>query len=450
MMIRVLLVIIAILTAIGCQRSDVETSNSRVSIDSAVPVGSRDLLSQVLARYQSCSSYSDRGRAVLRVESMSGDGRMVTTTAPLRVSLDRDDLAADAYTSRIRVVSKQTDQQSSRSLIAWFDEPSTSDFDHQVLSLRWSVPHEDPSSSRLSLDRLLQDEVLRSRLSAGLAGPPPQLEWLLAYDPMSAIFADGSRFAYLDDASIGRQRMKRVRVVAAGQAYVFWIEPTQRLIRRVELPLPAGTAAGFATLSLELDDATFERLGTDSTNRRWIADRPDRSRSVPVARLVVLPPGPLSPIVGQDVDITNLTGRARSTVIIYLPDDPGQWSTTLSSLRPLIGEQVDFVWVIDDADARDPLRSFIGERGVIRTVEELGRKVRRWNLPPGGMSLVADSGRVLMFQPSVGDASVAAIVSVLDDFQAGIDVIGRMRRDQQTAVQRYNEALRASRVPLTW
>ena len=136
-------------------------------------------------------------------------------------------------------------------------DPSCRDVDNQVLTR--------PAPARLPWDKLYDDELMFNIVSGGLGGPPVQCELLLAEAPLQYIFAATARRELLDDADCEGHPCRRVRVLLAEGALVFWIDAANGLLRRLDYPttklaeqMTKSSACSDVTLSAEFRDARFD------------------------------------------------------------------------------------------------------------------------------------------------------------------------------------------------
>ena len=102
----------------------------------------------------------------------------------------------------------------------WIVDPTTNHHDSQVLRL-------PPSDQPFQPQSLLADPVLNETLSAGLAGPPPQLDWLFADHPMERLFDENHEITFGQPRVLAGLTCETVLVNADGDHYRFWIDPTQ-------------------------------------------------------------------------------------------------------------------------------------------------------------------------------------------------------------------------------
>lgn len=412
-------------------------------------------LREVFRRYQVCSSYRDDGIVTLRAKSSDTSG-FQSITAPLRIEFSQASLAVDAYASRIRVrpldVIRSSLGEQQIELTAWFDEVESSHFDSQVLRSSWTSAF----GERFEIEQVLADEVLRSRLSAGLAGPPPQLEWLLADEPMSKLFENSAREAiqcqWEPDRELSSESssalLQRIAVTSDNDRFVFWIEPTTSLIRRVELPLPQSTVdqTGWS-LTLDLNQATFQP--SDGAMASKFQNSPDFN-PVLVRRFVPIPPPPPSPLLGRTIDRDLFEGEANHfKVIAVAPRDSTlfeawkrDWSGWLTVLAPVAKIQ----FIVHDQGMASQLRDFPSPPVSVKLEREAKNLLRKLRLDEGAMVLLGQYGRVLLIESSSQSGSIGNMISVIRDTSAGVDVPQRIRDDYDQILNVYQSALDRVRV----
>ncbi|EMI54068.1 signal peptide protein [Rhodopirellula sallentina SM41] len=459
----------------GCGTSERPSESGAVSRQAAHDVDAQTRLREVFGAYQASTFYEDDGEVVIRSPRTSGSGSFANQqeTAPLRVRLDPRQLAVDAYTARIRV-SAGEDVRRSRErleLIAWFNEPETSHFDAQVLVQRWDSSPED----RLRLENVLRDEVLRSRVSAGLAGPPPQLEWLLADRPMKKLFTDDSRFEWLDTGEIDGVELQRIAVTSDRERFVFWIHPVTNLIRRVELPVPPsiGDQREGWELFLELRAATFlapvQGFGTGETSPQF-ESRP-RFREKWVGRFVPVPPPPPSPLLGKEIRIEELMTakgvgepgvllESRFLIASISPEDSSdrpawmaEWGRMLPALNTTSAGRMRFIALSSHRDVAQTLRQY--PSSLVSVVDPAGVSgvLRKLRLSGGAFAVLSTPrntgapAKLLLVENESDPGSIQNAIAVIRDSQSGIDVPKKIREDYESLVRDYESALRTHRLP---
>lgn len=473
------LLLLLLFVAAGCRPSTPLSQGNTTTAAAERSLDAETRLREVFRRYQGSSYYEDNGEVILRgpgvTSSNAGANRneLQTESAPLRVRLEPRQLLVDAYTARLRVqtrpISGDPHATNEQEMIAWFEEPESSHFDAQVLRRRWRSSAEQ----RLRLDHVLNDEVLRSRLSAGLAGPAPQLEWLLADHPMEKLFDSQSQFTWLDPARINNVSLQRIEVISGRERFVFWIQPQTSLIRRVEFPIPELVAASSGSepnawsLSLELHDATFEAPQADSPVGFDFETQPDFSPTW-VRQFTPLPPPPPSQLLGKRVDLRSLVALSpdrvgwnqRHAILVALP--PAQredvmpwlkvWQHTLAALARDDFQPNHLFVLTRDRDVRDALRSIPASVLTIiepRRVQELIRQMR---LAENAFAVLSKRvgqtpfAEILLTESETNVNTLPNALAVVRDSLGGVDVPERIQRDYESIVREYENRVERSRI----
>ena len=464
------LVVLCVLTScsIGCgSASDSPVGDSDGSLsqsDELPPTQPPDLLLQrVFARYRSAASYRDQ--AVVRL-SFEKDSRRRSETAPLQVWFDRDMLLVRAYD--VHLWSRP------EALTAWIAEQPSDGLPGQILQVS-SAP------GRPRLDSLLSDPLLRQRLIAGLAGPPPQLEWLFAAKPMQRLFertgsqpaSDGDQDAPTDHhrVSYGRTRTidtkqcQSVQVEAGGDQFVFWVDVPQSIIRRVDLPsvlAPAhpGQPSVPMDLAVEFTDATFSAPDAQPPT----GPQPPNARLV--SRLVPLPPAKPPAILGRDLsslELTDAAGRSvlqtaadrsrdsktsRPTnqpiwILAWVNDEPDSLATVAalhrwSSMLPELLSDAVRIGLVAESSSADRLPR---ELTFPVAIDRGGRYAERTTSSPGDLLVLDRSRRVAWIQPGLRATGFAAFGAIISDIVNGVDVPGRLTQQWRENLRAYHQEL---------
>ena len=417
------------------------------------PAGQR--LRDVMNRYRTATSYRDAGQVLLEVRNSDQPQRH---TAPLSVWYDRGRLAVEAYDVRIR--------SDSNGLLCRILDPATDDLDSQVLFAPPQGPYRGDEVDRPALEAFLQDPVLAERIAAGLAGPPPQLEWLLADEPMPGLFASELRLAYEEDGQIEGDDgdteghgCHRIAAEIDGERYVFWIDPTRGLIRRIELPDLVLSVGGDQTppqisLRLDLRDATFAPPGSDPPP---LSLPPDPKY---VRRFVPLPPPQPPALLGQTPQPFSIRDRAETltlterggnrdlVLIVALGEDAGSRSSLAliepwaANLPSQLASRVRTILLVE-AGAMSQLPREVS----LPVFPDRRRLSKALGIPPGGLAILTKEGRIAWLQPSLTAPQLPVLGAVLADLLDGIDVPRRMRDQWQAEVQAYRRELDRQRFP---
>lgn len=238
---------------IGCSSPDAERSTPGKPPSAGPHSRSRpiDLLQSMVEKYQQAKAYSDRGRLSL---SFVRDGRMVRqpewNAAVQFVRPGR--LRVDAY--NLTLASDAQSQQ--KLLLARVEDAESNNIDNQVVIRA--------APERISLESLAADSILYSQLTGRIQGPPVQLELLLAEKPLATLFGNDAHLEWLDDASIEGVLCRRIKATTPQGEFVFWIDPDELLLRRLEYPakdllpdLASDPQISEASLVADLVGATF-------------------------------------------------------------------------------------------------------------------------------------------------------------------------------------------------
>ena len=415
-------------------------------------------LRDIFRRYQVCSYYSDQGQVTLSQQSEPNSGNsdgVNIVSAPLSVKLTARSLQVNAYAARVRVNVASTRQQVDEiQLEAWFDEPETSNFDSQVLNTNWV----SPANNRLRIERLFADTVLRSRLSAGSAGPPPQLEWLLADQPMSKLFETGSdsldTFRWLENSAIGRDQLHRIEVVSERDRFVFWIEPATSLIRRVELPLPPELQQSGTDwqLTVELNDASFQpRQANTKEEEKKFANTPTFT-PVRVNAFVPIPPPPPSQLIGRAIEdrlFKTRVARDRFRLIATVNDAPDRHDAALhfwAMAIPVLAKSCDIQLICDDSSFTKRLREFPSPPVTVSDTGESTSLIRKLRLLPSSVALLDAENRVLMTESSISSVSVDQALGIVRDEQSGVDVASKIQQNYEMLLREYRDQIKRHRL----
>jgi len=445
----------SLLLPAGC-REDASTASSsaepsRANSVKAAGRDARSLLRLTFQRYRSSESYHDRGEVELVYRS---DETTEQRTAPLAVAFDRGELEVSAYSLRLR--------HDAGGSSAWFAPPLSAAWDHQVVA--------GPSTgTRPDLDAWLTDPVVVAELSAGPAGPPPQLEWLFAADPMSKMFDQDADFDFVSSLEIDGRNCYAVRVRQGDERFVFHIDRRDSLIRRVELPtirLPGRPAASTPDsaarsedsirLTLQLRAARFDAPAGSPTEDSF-PERPTRvSRFVP-------PPPPAPHWIDRNMrSVTAVDHRGeRFSWLASSRDRPltvGLVVHATSQASPQSEASLDLLdrWIRQmPATLRGKLRI-----GVVRVDTPATRSNHRSPsvrgldfavsvdatgianvASPDSLLIIDERADVQWLEPGFRAESLPGVGAVLADLTSGINVAAKIRERRDADRQAYRIAI---------
>lgn len=434
-----LAIAIGALIVAGCSSS---TDSSSTIPSTYEGMTAAEFLQVVFGEYRKADSYRDRGQ--VRLTFNVGEKRRVET-APLNVWYDREALYVEAYDVRLK--SDQT------AFVAWIKDPTTADFDSQVVRTA-------PLSNAPTVHDLLSDAVLSEKISAGLAGPPPQLEWLFAMEPMKRLFAEEHTIEFSEPSAIRNVQCQVVRVQADDELYRFWIDPSERVIRRVDLPpvlappqyvnVNEASSTESMRLTLELDGATF----VPPSNQPTMGAMPRTPRFV--EHFIALPPIEPPAVLGTvpaAFRVRDQTGQVslpdREVTVLFAATEVDSNSSALfttsslvhwgAMISPDLQQRVRLGVVVDEASFRQlprdfPLPLFLDNERLIRN---------SLNLRSGDLVIQDRSGRIVWFQEGFSAEGLTRLGLIVGDVLDGINVPARLREQWRSDQKTYESVLAA-------
>ncbi len=403
----------------------------------------RQFLTAVFVRYRNAATYHDSARVRLSFET---DGRPESRVAPLSVWFEHRVLKIEAYDVRL-----WSDQ---KSVSAWINDPSIDHFDSQVLRM-------PPIDGRPNLQSLLSDPILADRLGAGLAGPPPQLEWLFAAEPMKYLFDPGHRVEFGERKTIEGSPCLSIRVDAAAQRYLFWIDEHEGLIRQVDFPPIAASSAAAEpsasmTLRLELVGASFDvpqrtpSLDAFPKRPKWVRsfvplppEAPSRQLGTRAQSFRRSDIGSTFEISeqGSDRPITLLMGYSGDKMSVDSAGLLERWAAMMP--QPLRGRLRIIL-----ATAEDPSRSKRHHPALSTVVDRNGVIAQRYALVPGSLTVLGQGGKIVWVQDELNPPNLVALGSIVADVLGGVDVPKRLREQWNESVKAYESRLNEQRFPV--
>ncbi|QDT09581.1 hypothetical protein [Planctomycetes bacterium K23_9] len=442
-----LAVVLSVVLTIGCGRQ-----SDRVGEDSILTehqgMNAEQFLRSVFSRYRNAESYRDRGQ--VRLNYRSG-GKTQSEVAPLSVWFDRDSLYLNAYDVHLR--------STPQNLTAWITDPTTRNFDSQVVRT-------DSQSGRPAIHAMLSDTVLRERIAAGLAGPPPQLEWLFAAEPMERLFDGPYQIAFGKPVTFEQQECVVVVVQADEDAYRFAIEERSGVIRQVQLPSlrapvryqTAGDASESSPIRLTLDlaGATFESPQDQPT----LEPLPRLPRFV--SHFIPLPPDQPSETLDTRLasfKIRDQSGRITMThrgidgvdftLLLFANDRPSDLVSAANLIQWAVAMPADMrtkvaVGIVTDETAFRRLPRDCPAPLFIDAEVDTGVTVQQTvGAASGQLVVISRDARIVWIQDSVSIDSIARLGRVVGDLIDGVDVPARLRSQWQSDESTYQSVLNA-------
>ncbi len=430
--------LLAVLAA-GCGQPRGETQSQ--SVMEAQSAAYRDpspeqYLAAVFSRYRNAASYHDRGMVRL---SYLDAGRQQSKTAPLSVWLDHQQLYVEAYDVCLG--------SDAHAMMAWISDESTQNFDSQVLTL-------PAIQGRPMVKRLLADPILVQRIAAGLAGPPPQLEWLFSPEPMKHLFHAEHQFEFGPSRSIDRRLCRSVRVNVGGDQYQFWVDQQAGLVRRVDLPaivappIP-GEPHQAIQLSLELTGASF----SEPTGRPDIQPLPAQAKYV--RRFIPLPPIEPPGILGSrassfrlrdsrgEFTLSDSGGDRELTLVVRFSGDERSLASAATiqswndSMPESLRRRVRVVILVDEQAGNQVPR----ELALPLVVDQQEAAAKSLRLGSGGLVILDARGIVAWTQEDVLPQAMTQLGAVIGDVLDGVDVPRRIRDQWKEQVLAYRRVL---------
>ncbi len=282
-------------------------------------VSPRSILDNCIQRYQSLKSYSDQGYVRLRY---TADGKQTEDRAPMSVAWDnKGRLGLRVYSVEAGVTN---DNRFHLKLGRSFPELA-----NQTLSR--SLP------TKLDLGWVVAEPTVSEGLSAGLGGFPPQLDLLLSPKPLSRLTDGNAKIELLGSATLDGQVCAVVSVTQSQLTYKFWIDKTNNLLHRLELPkqlLPQDILNDSTVSDLELSVELAKPTPNEPVdwNRFRVQSQPD---DYLVTQFVPPPPALQTQNLGRQIPAFRLfdaqgqvayesaaSGDRKASVLMWLADHP--------------------------------------------------------------------------------------------------------------------------------
>ncbi len=319
-----ILFVLLVALPVGCDstgerlqvQGDAAAEGGKLVAHSASP---RAVLDQMVRTYQQLRSYQDQGFVRLRYDMQ---GKRLEDRAPLSVAWQSDGQLG------MRAYSVEAGPTGGRWRLRIADAVGV--VPNQVLS-RAIPPHVD-------FAWLLNDPLVAERLSAGLAGFPPQLDLLLSPEPLRALLDDSAALSFSPPETIDGRECLVVHIQRGPSVYDLWIDRASMLLSRLRLPRSHLTEQMQADGQVSNIELTIELSGAQANQsidweRFAVAAQPNEQR---VSRFVPVPPQVDTSGLGEQVPGFQLEDSAgeivyssnavapqrKATVLIWLADHP--------------------------------------------------------------------------------------------------------------------------------
>ena len=428
------------IAAIGCRSKPSSKQPAKLSAD--------EVLVKMLDAYSSAENYRDNGTIFLRYKEGSSPH---IDSAPLSVSYARP--------NRIRVRAYQTALACDGEwFLATIKDTATANMDNQFLKR--------PAPQSLSIEALMDDQILAQLIQSGLGRQPIQLELLLGDHPLQLFLGEQAERTLADDAKIDRHTCHRVDVVTEEGKFRFWIDNETFLLYRLEYPTDKieeelsqmASSIGDVSLVAEFSRATFAA----SENTSFKIKSPAKAK---VVRRFVAPPQPLptnlfgqriegfeftDAVSGERVDDEQMLGRTQ--VMIWFNDHPAGKASLqlLEQVKTAFeGDAVDFYGVaveppeVGTAEIAERLRAWDVDVPLLRDTKAVGRDLFQVQLLPTVIAI--DGDNVLhVFDESHNPRLAAELPKVLELLAQGENIAADILQGAENEQLVYQRSLIAA------
>lgn len=440
----------------GPQRS---TKTTATPVSMTIKADARQWLDAVIDRYRQAQRYSDSGYVRLVYRRL---GERHEDKAPLSVAFARKQaLHVNAYAAELLAAGGRFQ--------AIVNDPISNNFDGQVVDRALEAKN-------ISLTEIYADPELTHFATAGLGGPAPQLELLLADKPLAGLFEGSAKLSLgvverlQTTGSTQTIECQILEINTESLVYRLWIDTQTGLLRKIELPseaagLDADPAVTDVRLTIEMENAQFDVPASKSfqlPTQRLTGPGIKRVRT-----LVPLPPPIISEQLGKLVPNFRLTspdgrliiteqGSDRpTTVMLWIADHPASRMAAaqlqiVADAREAAGKKDARMLVVmaepssksdtliapsSGGATGDLLRSWKVGLPFVDDTKAMGRDV--FKIAEAPTLIVIGPGGVLdWFQPRVGPEMAMQLPLLLDDLatgkEVGKEIRARYEADQQT------------------
>lgn len=418
--------------------------------DQADSPQAQELLSKMFQQYRQAKTYSDDGRVELRYKQNGVDQ---VDSAPLAVRYESPDrLAVRAYGLEMACRGGQ--------LTAQIHDVGTENWQNQ--RLRSNLP-----PGPFTLDDLYADPLLVQFATAGLGGPPPQLELLFGENPLLGLLEGNVRLTLDRPVKLDGRVYSTLRISGPATEYVLWIDPNTFLLRRIDLPLSSvpGLSEDVSIqnprLSIDLRDASF------TAPSRTPFQLSHRQSTVDVPAFIPLPPAIANPMLGQNapaftLDIRSPQGQGLCrvsqqgsdrpiTVLLWVARHSGS-EAAAQELHQLAGslpaasrDATRFVIVMaeDGPPTGQTLQQWNTPLPWVDDRQAIGRDLFRVETAPT-LCVLGRNGELEWFQHRVEPGALHALPQVIQDLLSGVHVGRSLQEEHAANLQAYQQALQSA------
>ena len=399
-----------------------------------------EILQKLLATYRGADSYQDQ--AIVRLSFQQGD-QPVRQEWPASVAFERPNkLSLAAYQATVKCDGNE--------LRARIDDPETGNVDNQVLVR--------PAPNDLKLADLASDQLLYDILSSQLRRQPIQLELLLESGGLVSAFGADVACKRLADAKHDEKICFRVEVPSPGGPFVFWVDQTDFLLRRLDYPAAAlvpdlvnDPAVSDVQLLADLRGA---KLGGSIATDEFTLEIPAGAKRM---KTFVVPPRPLpTQLFGKAPNEFYFTDQAgnrvgtrdladKIAVLVWYHDNPACEATLqqVSLARERLKDEAGLAFYAVATDpttsSNDQLEKRLADWKValpiVRDLEAFGDKSFRIAVQPT-IVVLDPQGRVQIFQAGGNPQLAEQLVQIAERLMAGDDlaaeIVERNARERKT------------------
>lgn len=408
------------------QKSEAAASKTQAPAKPAADQTANEILTRLLSTYRQAKTYQDQ--AVIRL-AFRQNGQPVAEELPSAVAYERPArLSVRAYQATVK--------SDGREFKARIEDALTGNVDNQV------VVRAAPNPVKLS--DLVIDPLLDNIISSRLRRQPIQLELLLESSGLISAFNADVACRRLEDGDHAGQKCFRVEVPSPGGPFVFWVDQSSSLLRRLDYPAAAlvpdlASDPAVSGLSL-LADLRDPHLNEPIPPSQFALDLPPGAKQM---KWFAVPPRPLpSELFGQQpreffftrLDGTKLADRdllEKTIVLTWYHDNPACEATlqqvSSAAARVKDNPKAAFFAIATDpalksaADLEKKLADWNVQLPILRDLEAFGDKSFHIEVQP--TTVVLDRrGCVQIFQPGGSPELADQLVAIVERLGRGEDL----------------------------
>jgi hypothetical protein len=430
----------------GTTKSPTQSAGSPADdspLTDASQLSANEILQRLLKTYRGAATYQDQG--IVKLQFAQG-GQQSGDQWPCAVQFARPNkLSLTAYQATVKC--------DGREMVAQIADEATNNLDGQMLVR--------PAPKPLRLLDLASDEILHNIVNSELRRQPIQLELLLESGGLAAAFASDVACKKLADGQAEGRDCVRIEVPSPGGSFVFWIDKTDSLLRRLDYPAAAllpGLASDPSVTDLRLSaELIGAKIGGAIDDQQFTLAVPPAAKKM---RSFVRPIPPLpSPLFGQNpgpLHFTALDGgqlgsdqlQGKIAVLIWYHGDPACEATLqeVSKARDRLKSDkgVAFYAVATDPTSasndqlREQLAAWKVELPIVRDLAALGDSSFKIKGHPTVVVLDGE-GRVQIFQMGGNPNLANQLVAIVERLKAGTNLAAEIVGEHEREWKQYDE-----------